>query len=50
MYYVSYYLNGKYQLDVCWSLDEAFRAFDDAKAIALQGHDVSSLTINYYRV
>ena len=45
IYYVSYYLNGGFQVETCWTWDDLTTSLLDVQAIACDGNDISNLTI-----
>jgi hypothetical protein len=47
--HITYLLNGKFQQDTCHSMDEVRKSLDDASWFALNGYDVSNLTIKSFK-
>lgn len=47
--HITYLLNGKFLQDTCHSMDEVRKSLDDASWFALNGYDVSNLTIKSFK-
>ena len=45
IYFVSYILNGFFQMVTCWTWDDVTENLLDVQSLASQGHGVSNLTI-----
>ena len=43
--HITYLLNGKFQQDTCYSMNEVRKSLDDVTWFALNGYDISKLTI-----
>lgn len=46
---ITYLLNGKFQQDTCYSMNDVRKSLDDAAWYALNGYDVSNLTIKTFK-
>lgn len=47
--HITYLLNGKFQQDTCHSMNEIRKSLDDVSWYALNGYDVSNLTIKSFK-
>ncbi len=50
IYYVTYLLNGSFQMDICWDLNERKQSLSDVYWYAASGYDVSNLTVKSYKL
>ena len=50
IYYVTYLLNGSFQLDTCWDMKEVGQALNDVAHFVSDGYNISSLTIKSYKL